>query len=487
MGSVTRYDVVVMGAGSGGIGAALAAARAGCSVLLVEKADQIGGTLVRGGVHVWEMGVGATGLPFDIYLRMKPVPLATGVYSIGRHFNWQDAWYWPNRLDKVNFPGGELLIDPKRQYIDSLQRHSAEGQVENEAFCRETWHGVVLEPQVYRSVVEQMLRETERCEIRSGCTFRSVDAVRGMIRSATLTDGSVVEAAAWVDATANVDLCVACGCPTMQGMESRDRFGEPDAPDQPLPIVNGVTLFYRITPTDVTRLEPLPAGVPETCWWAPNFPPMSCVQFPCRDRSCNMLPAMEGAEYLRLGEDAARVECERRARAHWRFVQVHFPEFQRFRIRELAPMMGVRETRRVVGEYVLTENDLVAGVRRQTHPDIVTLADHALDRHGQGGACPGLKSPYGVPYRCLIPKGFRNLLVACRGASFSSIAATSCRLTRTMMQLGQAAGTAAALARTLSVSLPEVPPEKLRQALRDQHAQIDWPMPEDLRKHLSTE
>ena len=200
-----------------------------------------------------------------------------------------------------------------------------------------------------------------------------------------------------------------------------------------------------------------------------------------------MLPAMEGAEYLRLGEEAARVECERRARAHWRFVQAHFPEFQRFRIRELAPMMGVRETRRVVGEYVLTENDLVTGIRRQAHPDIVTLADHAMDRHGQGGACPGLKSPYGVPYRCLIPKGFRNLLVACRGASFSSIAATSCRLTRTMMQLGEAAGTAAALARTLSVSLPEVPADKLRQALRDQHAQVDWPMPEDLRKRLSTE
>jgi len=78
-----RYDVVVMGAGSGGIGAALAAARAGCSVLLVEKADAIGGTVVHAGVHVWEMGVGGTGLPFDIYRRLKPVPQAVGIYSIG--------------------------------------------------------------------------------------------------------------------------------------------------------------------------------------------------------------------------------------------------------------------------------------------------------------------------------------------------------------------------------------------------------------------
>ena len=64
---------------------------------------------------------------------------------------------------------------------------------------------------------------------------------------------------------------------------------------------------------------------------------MSCVQLPCGDRSCNMLPTMEGMEYLRRGEEAARVECERRARAHWHFVQARFPEFRQFRIRSLAP------------------------------------------------------------------------------------------------------------------------------------------------------
>jgi hypothetical protein len=88
-----------------------------------------------------------------------------------------------------------------------------------------------------------------------------------------------------------------------------------------------------------------------------------------------------------------------------------------------------------------------------------------------------LREPYGVPYRCLLPKGINNLLVACRGASFSSIAASSCRLSRTMMALGHAAGVASALAKEKGATLRDVPAEALRQTLRSQHAEIDWPRP----------
>jgi hypothetical protein len=87
----------------------------------------------------------------------------------------------------------------------------------------------------------------------------------------------------------------------------------------------------------------------------------------------------------------------------------------------------------------------------------------------------------------LIPKGYRNLLIACRAASFSSLAASSCRLSRTMMQLGQAAGTAAALAKELNIDLPDVPPDRLRAALREQHVQLEHPMPESLLKLVNAE
>ena len=151
-------------------------------------------------------------------------------------------------------------------------------------------------------------------------------------------------------------------------------------------------------------------------------------------------------------------------------------------------MLGVRETKRVVGEYVLTQHDLDAGISGQKHADIICLADHPCDTHG--GHSKGIKplrEPYGVPFRCLIPKGQRNLLITCRAASFSSIAASSCRLSRTMMQLGQAAGTAVALAKELKVELPDVPAERLRSSLREQHVQLEHPMPAGLRSYLEKE
>jgi hypothetical protein len=245
-----------------------------------------------------------------------------------------------------------------------------------------------------------------------------------------------------------------------------------------------MTLIYRVTPSGRARIEPLPGDVPSRCWWAPEFPPMSCNQYPNGDRNCNMLPTMAGGEAWRLGRQRAYRECRRRVLAHWHFVQTHFGEFRNYRISWIAPMPGVREGRRVVAECMLTEHDLAAGVSRQAHPDIVTVADHALDRHGSGGGCSEVDEPYGVPYRCLIPRGFRNLLVACRASGFSSIAASSCRLSRTMMQLGQAAGTAVALARDTGADLPGVPPERLRAALRTRHVQLDWPLPDDLAEHV---
>jgi phytoene dehydrogenase-like protein len=66
-----HHDLIVAGAGSGGFGAALAAARLGQRVLLVEKSDWLGGNAARCGVNVWETGVGGTGIPFDLYKRLK--------------------------------------------------------------------------------------------------------------------------------------------------------------------------------------------------------------------------------------------------------------------------------------------------------------------------------------------------------------------------------------------------------------------------------
>ena len=481
----THYDLAVIGGGSGGSAAALAAARAGLRVVIVERGAMLGGTATQGGVNCWEMGAGGTGIPFDVYRRMKQDhPDAIGIYSYGRHFSWQDAWYWPHAPDKVNFPGGELLIDPGRRYLESLRRHPDPGQPPTEAWCREHWHGLPFLPEPMAATLRAMLEETGNAEIRLNTGFAGVHARNGRVNSVTLDDGGELQATMWVDGAGGV-FCHALGCETLRGVDPRSRFNEPGAPEVGSDAVNGVTLVYKIMPGYADAIEPLPDDVPSECWWAPHFPPMSCVQDPDMGRTCNMLPTMEGKEQIQLGYEAAYQECLRRVKAHWRFVQTHWPEFRRYRMTWVAPMLGIREGRRVVCEKMLTENDIRLGISRQTDPDIITVADHALDRHGEDGQCPELDGPYGVPYRCLIPRGWRNLLVAGRAAGFSSIAASSCRQTRTMMQLGQAAGTAAAIAAEGGIDLPDVPPQDLRASLREQNVQLDWPMPPDLVTHLS--
>lgn len=139
---------------------------------------------------------------------------------------------------------------------------------------------------------------------------------------------------------------------------------------------------------------------------ADDIRPVTSIRtYPNGDLNMNPLHLMTGAEAFQLGERARQVAFAR-ARMHWHVLQTRYP-FDRWKRTWMSPALGVRETHRLVGRYVLR--------------------------------------PYGVPFRCLLPLEVDNLLVACRGASFSSIGASSCRLSRTMMILGQAAGTAAAL------------------------------------------
>ncbi len=472
-----RYDLIVAGIGSGGFGAALAGARLGLSVLALEIADGIGGNAVRSGVTMWESGVGGTGFPFEIYKRLKGIENAVGVYSFGRHI-WWVGW--------EGFPGGEHVVDPARAYQDTLRRHRGGGTPVDHVFRKEHWHGVVFEPAPYADVLGAMLAETGRVTLLTKTTFEHVETRDGRITGLVLTNGERVTATAYVDSTGGGALCKAAGCATMYGQEGRKAFDEPSAADKPNDRVNGVTLIFRITRTETPGVEPLPEGVPAKCWWG-RFPAMSAVQYPNGDFNCNMLPTMEGRDAAKMGYAKAYTECERRIRSFWHHVQTGWPEFQQYRIGWVAPALGIRETSRVVGEYVLTEHDLRAGLSKQTHPDIVTIADHSIDRHGAGGGGGEVDEPYGVPYRCLVPKGFTNLLIACRGASFSSLAASSCRLSRTMMQLGQAAGTAAALAVANGITLPGVAPDALRASLREQRCQLEFPLSPELEAYVVTE
>ena len=177
---------------------------------------------------------------------------------------------------------------------------------------------------------------------------------------------------------------------------------------------------------------------------------------------------MSGREALDLGEHAHDVATER-ALGHWHLLQTRYG-FDDWKLVWLSPRLGIRETHRLVGRYVLREQDIDAGLAAQEHDDLVAIADHAVDVHGARPSRPVPNGPYGIPFRCLLTNEFSNLVVACRGASFSSIAASSCRLSRTMMVLGQAAGTAAAM---LGDSVRDFDAAALRAQLRRDGVALD--------------
>jgi hypothetical protein len=187
----------------------------------------------------------------------------------------------------------------------------------------------------------------------------------------------------------------------------------------------------------------------------------------------NAVVQMEMSELLR--------EAHRRVLAHMQAIQ-RLPADHGFAraskgrgwgtwaITSIAPRIGVRETRRVVCDYMLNENDCVGGLAKQQHPDIIAIADHSIDIHGSAARhkIPFLDGPFGIPYRCLRPAGAENLLVASRSAGFSHIAASAARLQRTLITLGQAAGNAAALAVKQRTSVSGVDVTALQSRLTEQ-------------------
>ena len=331
-------DLAVIGGGAGGFGAALAGARLGLRTVLVEKADMLGGNGVRGGVNCWEMGAGGTGIPFELYKRLKRIPQAIGIYSYGRH----GSWYKPDR-EPYRFLGGEQVMDASRKYLDTLRRHGCSGMGQNESWVREHWHGVPFEPGIMAAEMLAMLKETGYCDIRLNTSFMHIRQELGVITEIALSDGTTLRPRAVVDGTADALVCLALACPMMVGQESRATFDEPSAPTEANQCVNGVTLCFRITPTPTPGIEPLSDGIPVEPWWGRAQTWVSMNHYPNGDRNINMLPTMEGSEFMALGYPAAYAECRRRVSCQWHWMQRQMSEFQNWRLSWVAPGLGVRD------------------------------------------------------------------------------------------------------------------------------------------------
>ena len=432
-------DVCIVGGGSAGIGAAIAASRAGADVILIERQSRLGGTSTNAYVCNWEPGPGDS-IAREIYERLRAVG---AVAIVGDH----------NRDRKL---GGFGLWLPMADatYAQTLRRAGNP---------RHRWRAMVFEPTVFAETVSHLLAKTGKCRVMLDTAFVDAATDGRRVVSAVARSASAelrIKAKVFIDSTGGAHLCRNVGCDVMLGPESRTCFDEPSAPTVAGKALNGISLCYRVRRSkDPSRQEtPVPAA---------PFPRVAHVQgMPSGDRIVNPLAMLPGRALIEMGYGAALAECRCRVLAHWHWLQSS-PTFSEFELDSIAPMLGIRESYRVVGEYVLTQRDLLAGLERQEHADVIAVADHSMDIHGASRGIGGeLKGPYGIPYRCLIPKGWQNLLVACRGASFSHIAASSCRLNRTMIAIGHAAGLAAAAAAQHGTSVGDVDAAALRKQLR---------------------
>ncbi len=435
-------DLCVVGAGSGGFAAALSAARRGLRVLLVEAAPGVGGTSTWAGVNNYEPVAGATGIVAEVYQRLRQVPDTVTLQRPRARYHPERPWGWYDRAAETD-------------YRLSLSRASG--------------LPIAFEPDALDRVMRQMLNEAGvELLLKTRCT--AVETRGGQIDHVAAADSTgemQIKAPVFVDATAHIFLARQAGCQTRLGPEGPEIYGENSASADAGLALNNASLCYRITPLkagEKQRIQDAPADVD-----LDEIRPVTSIRtYPNGDLNMNPLGMMSGQLAHQLGENAYG-EALKRMRAHWYILQTRYP-FQDWKLSWVSPFLGVREGPRLVGRYVLNERDIDAGLAQQEHGDIIAIADHAVDFHGSIPSREVPNGPYGVPFRCLLTNEYDNVLVACRGASFSSIAASSCRLSRTMMVLGQAAGTAAAL---FGKDVANFDAQKLREALSADGVALD--------------
>ncbi len=153
------------------------------------------------------------------------------------------------------------------------------------------------------------------------------------------------------------------------------------------------------------------------------------------------------------------------------FYRRYIPGFQSCHLIDLAPDLGVRETRRIFCDHFLTDGEVLSG---QRFSDTIGMGTYYLDVHPPRGGDKTLESmeyplaPFELPYRMLLPRGVEGIVLAGRCASANQRAFGSIRVSATCMVMGQAAGTAAATAAKAGVPPREIDVGELQaQLLQD--------------------
>lgn len=418
-GSLTDFDVIVAGGGPGGIAAAIASAREGAKTLLVERYGFLGGAGTAMMVNPWmsyRAGDGGEQIIFGVLQE-----LIDGMSELGMY----------------GHPKARNAFDPEALKVVA------------ERLCLEA--GVTL---LYHTFL-------------AGVNMGSEGNIRS-IRLANKSGLVDLSARMYVDATGDADLAALAGAVVEKGREV-------DSHCQPM------TLNFRMADVDIPRMPDkneitrlfleakergeLDCPREDVLWFYANQPDV--IHF-----NTTRVILKDATDPWQLTE--AEIEGRRQVQQLVAFLKKDVAGFENAYLQTTAPQIGVRESRRVIGEHVLTAEELLSACK---FDDCVARGAYPVDIHnptGSGTIIRKLKPGewYDIPLRSLIPLKLDNLLVGGRPISATHEAHSAIRVQPIAIAIGQAAGTAAALCVKDNVSPREIQVGKVQQSLQNQGARL---------------
>ncbi|HWO74326.1 MAG TPA: FAD-dependent oxidoreductase [Bacillus sp. (in: firmicutes)] len=434
-----EFDVVVAGGGPAGINAAIASGRAGAKTLLIERYGFLGGMSTVALVYPW--------------------------------------------MTFHTSSGNQVIKGIAQEIVDRLMSQGGSpGHLRDTVGF--TYSVTPYHPEKYKLLALDMLEEAG-VEVLVHSFADQVEVEGNQIKSIKLTtkSGSItVSAKRFVDTTGDADIAYLAGAPCLKGRDS-------DHKTQPMTMkfrMRGVNLamvkeamkanpsnFYKKTP--INELDELPLTGVQGFYkeWNESGVPINRDQVlffagPEEDEvlvNCTRVQGLDGTDVFDLtqGEKEGRKQVLMMAE----FLQKNIPGFKKASISAVGTQIGIRETRRIDGQYALTIEDVVSGKKFE---DTIALSGYPIDIHdptGRGVQANDIQGDgsYGIPYRSLVPKKIENLLVAGRCISTTHEALATTRLTPSAMATGQAAGTAAALSITENTAPKHLNIKKLQAIL----------------------
>ena len=402
-----EFEVVVVGGGPAGIAAATSAARAGRQTLLIESYGFLGGMGTAAGVTNF------CGLHANVHGTIQRV-----VHGVA-----------DDLLDRMERLGG--LKEPHALFGGKIAAQA----YDNAAFK-------VASDDLVLGSGAQLLFHTRVV----GLVMKDPTAIRAVLIE-TRSGRYAVLANTFIDCTGDGDLAAQAGAPFEKGTDGHDmmypstmfRVGGVDAAR----VGSDYSQFDRLMAEAEAQGRRFPRKTPiirpqkNPGEWRANV-----TQLSNPDGS-----PVDATDARQLS--AAEVQGRRQIVDFFQFLRESAPGFENAYLLEIAPQVGVRETRRIVGEYQLTEEDVLGCA---SFADSIGVNGWMVEEHVAGNIrfkwqdIPHCRGFNHLPYRMLLPLGVDNLLVAGRCASMTHGGQSAARVSGACFAMGQAAGTAAALA-----------------------------------------